>query len=131
PYAAGAGSEEPLETIRAKDQVTIFAGTGLMSFTQVIVVEPIRATPARERPGNANFVQLLVTPLWIKQDDMLRPAFRVLRPRLNLSHGRVRRFVLTQRDGESVSSIEQTPRDAVYVLTIDLGHVVPRQLTIT
>src|SRR5262249_46741469 len=49
----------------------------------------------------------------------------------NLSHGRIRRFILTRPDGESVSSMDEATPDCAYVLTLDFGHVVPKRFTVT
>jgi hypothetical protein len=123
-------AEQNLSTVRAQHQVTIYAGTALLSLTEVITVEPTRNNP-EEKPGTNYFAQLIIRPLWIKQGDNLRPAFRVLKPRLNLSHGRIRRFILTKPDGESLSSMDEATPDCAYVLTLDFGHVVPRRFTVT
>jgi hypothetical protein len=129
---AGAEDGRPVEylqVVRAKDQVTIYAGTTLLSLTENIVFETLGDKVGR--PGTGNRVDLIIYPLWIKEGDSLRPAFPVLRPRLTLSHGRVRRFVLTHPDGESVGSIAQATPECAYVLSLEFGHVIPKRFTVS
>jgi hypothetical protein len=129
--AAERPQNDPLQIRRVQNLVTIYAGTSLLSLTETIVAETIRTTAANEDPGRTNIVQMIIRPLWIKEGDNLRPAFRVLKPRLNLSHGRIRRFALVKPDGESVTSTDAATPDCAYVLTLDFGHVVPRRFTVT
>jgi hypothetical protein len=120
---------EPLQLRRVQNKVVIYAGTSLVSLTETIVVEPVR-TNLNESPGRTNVGQVIIRPLWFKEGDNLRLAFRTLKPRLNLSHGRIRRFALVKPDGESVTSPDVATPDCAWVLTLDFGHVVPRRVTI-
>ena len=129
PAAYGqAGDNEPLRTLRVQDQIVIQVSPGNMSLTEKIVVSAIRKE--NEKRGETNVVHLLISPLWIKEPDNERAAFTVVKPYINLSHGKVRRFVLTLPDGETKNSpMEQTP-ESRWVLTLDLGHLVPDRLTV-
>ena len=129
--AIGIAPLDSLQAVRAKDQVVLYAGSNLLSLTQTIVMETIRLKPENERPGSANIVELLIYPLWIKDGDSVRPAFPVLKPRLTLTHGRVRRFALVKPDGESVGSVARITPDCAYVLSLEFGHVIPKRFTVT
>jgi hypothetical protein len=128
PVFAADDGNEPLRTIRVQDRVTLQVSPGNMMLTQAIVVSALRKET--EPRGQPNFVHLLISPLWIKAPDSERPAFTIVKPYINLSHGKVRRFVLTRPDGETLNSpADQTP-DTRWVLTLDLGHLVPERLTV-
>jgi len=134
PWLAAAIGEKTyisLPVVRSKDQVTIHASNGLLSLVQNIVLETQGVQRTTEPPGSSHLVELLIYPLWIKEGESLRPAFPVLRPRLTLSHGRVRRFTLVHPDGESVGSMAKVTPDCAYVLSLEFGHVIPRRFTVT
>ncbi len=123
--------EETLLTTRTQDRVTLYAGTGYLSLNEVVVLTPIKVPRERERPGAFSIVNVLISPLWIKEGESHRLAFPSLRPLLTLSHGRVRRFALVQSDGETVRSITQATPDSRYLLTLEVGHVIPERFTVT
>jgi hypothetical protein len=69
--------------------------------------------------------------MWLKDGPHEGAAFPMLRPQLNLSSGRVRRFALVRPDGEAVRNIDDITRDCRYLLTIDFGHMLPDRITVT
>lgn len=129
--AANDTAEEPLQTIRAQSKVLLQAGATNLTLTETIVVTPVGLKKANERPGATNLVNLLISPLWLKDENYQGSAFTALKPYLNVSHGRVRRFALMRPDGEPVRSIDQMTQDCRYVLSLELGHVLPERLTVT
>lgn len=130
--AVGAGpEEEALHTIRAQDKILLQASTTNLTLTETIVVSPIDLKKENDRPGATNLVNLLVSPLWLTDGTFSGSAFTAVKPYLNLSHGRVRRFGLTRPDGEPVRNGEQMTPDCRYVLSVELGHVMPERLTVT
>ena len=131
PAAAGEKEEEPLHTIRAQNKVLLQAGTTNLTLTETIVVSPIELKKENDRPGAANLVNLLISPLWLQDGNYAGSAFTAVKPYLNLSHGRIRRFALTRPDGEPVRTMDQMTPDCRYVLSVELGHVRPERLTVT
>jgi len=122
---------DPLATVRIENSIRLNVGGGHLNLAETIVVRPIRRSKEDERPGNPNFVHILISPLWIQDGDTLRPAFTVTRPYINISHGRVQRFVLARESGETVRFAEDMTPDCRYVLSLSLGHVIPERLTVS
>jgi hypothetical protein len=122
---------EPLLTVRSRDRVTLHARSAYLTFTETIVVSP--AGPKKEQPraGTNNVIHLLIAPFWVKDGNFQGPAFPVLRPQLTISHGRVQRFAMVRPDGESVRSVAEITPECRYVLTLEFGHMMPEQLTVT
>jgi hypothetical protein len=134
--AAGANGDEenaPIPTVRIRDTVTLHARTAYLTFTEDFVVTPVRPKTDTPRPaGTRNIIHLLIAPMWVRDGNGERPAFPVLRPGLNLSHGaNVRRFAMTRPNGETVTRIDDITADCRYVLTLEFGHMVPEKLTVT
>jgi len=102
-----------------------------MTFSETIVLTPAAVKNDRLRPGAVSIVHLLIAPFWLKDGNYQGPAFPVLRPQLTLSHGRVQRFALVRPDGETVRKVEEITQDSRYVLTLEFGHMLPEQLTVT
>jgi hypothetical protein len=122
---------QTLQTTRIRDQLTIYAGSNFLTLSETIVLTPLKVAKERERPGASSIVNILVTPLWIRDGSGQRPAFNIMRPLLNLTHGRVRRFTLVNPDGDTVRSIADMTPECRYVLTLEFGHVIPDRFTVT
>lgn len=132
---AGAAEADPandvLPTVRSEDSITLTVGGSFLNLSEVITMTPIDVKVVNERPGSANVVHLLISPLWIKEGDSQRPAFTTVRPYITPSHGRVRRFALMRENGEDVRNVEQMTPDCRYVLSLEFGHVIPKKFTVT
>jgi hypothetical protein len=120
----------PLESVRVSDLVVVSAGSNFLTFNETIVVTPIKRKPDHERPDPVNLVHLLLTPLWIKEGENYRLAFPVMKPTLNMTHGRVRRVALVRPDGEPVSSVTEATPECRYAFTVEFGHVIPARFTV-
>jgi hypothetical protein len=124
-------ASDVLPTVRSGDSITLTVGGSFLNLSEVITMTPIDVKAVNERPGSANLVHLLISPLWIKEGDSQRPAFTTVRPYITPSHGRVRRFALMRENGEDVRNVEQMTPDCRYVLSLEFGHVIPKQFTVT
>jgi hypothetical protein len=124
-------ANEPLLTIRSRDQITLHARIAYLTFSETIVLTPAGVNQERQRPGALNVVHLLIAPFWVKDGSSQVAAFPVLRPQLTLSHGRVKRFAMVRPDGEAVRTVDEITPDCRYVLTLEFGHMLPEQLTVT
>jgi hypothetical protein len=124
-------ANEPLLTIRSRDQITLHARLAYLTFSETIVLTPAGVKSERERPGAVNVVHLLIAPFWVRDGAGQTAAFPVLRPQLTLSHGRVQRFAMVRPDGETVRSVDDITADCRYLLTLEFGHMLPEQLTVT
>jgi hypothetical protein len=131
PAAAAGDAIEPLASVRTQDDIVITVGTNHVTFTETIVLAPIKRKPDHERPDPVNLVHVLLTPLWVKEGTSMRPAFPALKPTMNMSHGRVRRIMLVRPDGDHVSSLAEFTPDCRYALTVEFGHVIPDKFTVT
>ena len=121
---------ETFRAIRSRDQLILRAGPGFLTFDETIVMTPIGL---REKlpHGRPNLMYVLIPPLWLKDGAVDRPAFATLRPYFQSSQGRVRGIVLRRPDGEKVLTPDQITPECRYVLTVEFGHVVPDQFTVT
>jgi hypothetical protein len=128
--ADGKPPDEPLHTVRAENRIVLQVSTSNLTLTETIVVSPVAVKKENEQPGAVNLVHLLISPLWIKEGESQRPAFTVVRPYINVTHGRIRRLALVRPDGEPVSPDQMTP-DCRYVLTLEFSHAVPKRFTVT
>lgn len=122
---------EPLVTVRASDRVMLYVRRPYMTMTETIVLAPAGPKTTTTRPGVNNVIHLLVAPFWLRDGSVEGLAFPMLRPQLTLSHGRVKRFALTRPDGEAVRHVSEATADCRYVLTLEFGHMMPDQLTVT
>lgn len=122
---------EPLLTVRAKDQVTLHVRSAYLTFNETLVVTPAAVKSDRTQPGATSLVHFLIAPFWLKDGNYRGPAFPVLRPQLTLTSGRLKRFVLLRPDGESVRTVDEITPDCRYVLTLEFGHMLPEQFTVT
>jgi hypothetical protein len=121
----------PLTTVRARDRVTLHVRRPYMTMSETIVLSPAGAKSTTTRPGVNNVIHLLIAPFWWKDGAQEGLAFPMLRPQLTLSHGRVKRFALTRPDGETVRNVAEATPDCRYVLTLEFGHMMPEELTVT
>jgi hypothetical protein len=117
-------------TVRAEDIVRLLVGSGFVELRETIVVQPVSVKHEREKPGATSLIHLLISPLWIREGTRMRPAFTVMKPDLNPSHGRVRRFALVQPDGEVVRRLNEMTPESRWVLTLEFGHVIPKRFTV-
>jgi len=124
-------ADRPLDTVRIQDRVTLHARRAYLTFTETLVVTPIATPGDGLRRAGPFVVHLLIAPFWLRDGNEERLAFPVLRPQLNYSHGRVRRFALVRPDGETVRSVAEATPECRYVLTLDLGHVRPERISVT
>jgi hypothetical protein len=127
--AAQSEDNPPIITVRLKDEITMHARLAYLTFTETIVVAP--AEKKEDRPVGINIAHLLIAPMWLKDGTYEGAAFPVLRPQLNLSSGRVRRFALVRPDGEAIRTVQEITPDCRYLLTIDFGHMLPDRVTVT
>jgi hypothetical protein len=127
--SSAAEDNPPIVTVRLKDEITMHARLAYLTFSETIVVAPAEKQP--DRPVGINVAHLLIAPMWLKDGNYQGVAFPELRPQLNLSSGRVRRFALVRPDGEAVRNVQEVTPECRYLLTIDFGHMVPEQVTVT
>ena len=121
---------EPLQTIRVEDRIILTVGTSNLGLVEAIVLSPIAVKKETVKPGHTSLAHVLISPLWIKEGDSERPAFIVVRPYINVSHGRVRRFALMRPDGETINRPEQMTPDCRWVLTLEFSHALPQRFTV-
>jgi hypothetical protein len=135
PVGRAAAETDPandvLPTVRSEDSITLTVGGSFLNLSEVITMTPVDIKAVNERPGAANLVHLLISPLWIKDGDSQRPAFTTVRPYITPTHGRVRRFALMRENGEEVRTIDQITPDCRYVLSLEFGHVIPKKFSVT
>lgn len=124
-----AAEEKPFRAIRARDQVTLTAGPGILSFNETITMTPTDVDK-KLPPGRPNLLHVLIPPLWMREGTAERPAFNTQRPYFQSSGGRVRSFALLKPDGERVLTEDQMTPECVYVLTLEFGHVIPQKFTV-
>jgi hypothetical protein len=129
--ADGDTPAEPLHTVRSENRIVLQASTSNLTLTETIVVSPVAVKKENEQPGAVNLVHLLLSPLWIKEGESQRPAFTVVRPYINVTHGRIRRLALVRPDGEPVISPDLMTPDCRYVLTLEFSHALPKRFTVT
>ncbi len=121
--------EKPFRAIRARDQLLLTVGPGLVAFNETIEMTPLE-TPDKLPPGRPNLLYVLIPPLWVREGGVERPLFSIQRPYFQSSQGRVRRFALLRPDGEAVRTPEQFTPDCRWVLTLEFGHVIPKKFTV-
>ncbi|MSU64972.1 MAG: hypothetical protein EXS38_02455 [Opitutus sp.] len=129
-YPSDGREPVPFRAIRSRDQLVLRVGGGFLTFDETIVMKPI-GLKEKLPPGRPNLMYVLIPPLWLKDGTVDRPAFSTLKPYYQSSQGRIRGIALRRPDGEKVLTPDQITPECRYILTLEFGHVVPDEFTVT